>query len=130
MKELIWATRGRSWDFRFLLTGPYVDPLLAYERAFIGMRGEESGCRRVGDQVALRFPDPLDRKDDAGRSIPHDFVVMKPLAANIRSVDDGREKVWRLVADIYALVWAGSSPSADVIQSAIVSGSHHRTVVD
>ena len=30
--RLIWATRGRSWGFRFLLKGGLSDPLMAYER--------------------------------------------------------------------------------------------------
>ena len=112
MVNLIWATRGRSWGFRFLLRDGYPDPLAAYERAFAGIEDEFIACRSVGQQVALRFPDPLGRKDAAGRVIPHDFVVMDDLADEIESIDDGRERVWPLVADLYAQVWSGSPPSA------------------
>ncbi len=61
--RLIWATRGRSRDFRFLLDGGYSGPLPAYERAFVGMQGQVEGCRRTEDGVALRFLDPGGRKD-------------------------------------------------------------------
>lgn len=32
--RLIWATRGRSWGFRFMLDGGLSDPLPDCERAF------------------------------------------------------------------------------------------------
>jgi hypothetical protein len=127
---VIWATRGRSWDFRFLLKGGYFDPLPAYERAFVGLQGEVAGCQRVNEVVALRFPDPLNRKDDAGRVIPHDFVVPEPLASEIRSIDEGREKVWPLVAHIYAQVWSEKPPWTKEIQSALQSGSLRLPDVD
>ena len=120
--NFIWATRGRSWGFRFLLNGGYDDPLSAYERAFAGMQDELTACRRVGEWVALRFLDPLGRQDAAGRVIPHDFVVMEALADDIKSVDAGQEKIWPLIADIYAQVWSGSSPSPGAVQSLIYGG--------
>lgn len=123
--NLIWATRGHSWGFRFLLNGGYPDPLSAYELAFAGIEDERTGCWLVGDKVALRFPDPLNREDAAGRVIPHDFVVLEPLADEIRSVDDGLQRVWPLVADIYTRVWSSSPPSANAVQSAIDSRSGH-----
>lgn len=119
MVSLIWATRGRSWGFGFLLRGGYRDPLAAYERAFAGMESERAVCRRVGGRVALRFPDPLDRNDTAGRVIPHDFVVMGPLADQINSIADGLDKIWPLVADFYAQIWSsGTPPTAEEVQSA------------
>lgn len=123
MVSLIWATRGRSWGFRFLLYGGYPDPLSTYERAFKGIEDDVEVSRRGDERVALRFPDPLNRKDAAGRIIPHDFVVWGPLADNIHSVEDGIQRVWPLVADVYARVWMKEkSPSAQEIQSAIDSG--------
>lgn len=110
--SLIWATRGRAWGFRFLLDGGFDDPLPAYEQAFAGMLGEPAGCQRVGEWVALRFPDPLDRQDAAGRVIPHDFVVLGELAGGIAGDDDGRDKVWPLVSDLYAKVWSSAPPAA------------------
>ncbi len=50
--NLIWATRGRSWGFRFLLDGGYSDPLPVYEKAFAGAEGESTLCRRVDAHVA------------------------------------------------------------------------------
>ncbi len=103
--SIIWATRGRSWGFRFLLNGGHHDPLPIYDLAFAGTEGESALCRRAGGYVALRFPDPLGRRDDAGRIIPHDIVVGPPLADEIDSIDDGQRHVWPELADTFARVW-------------------------
>src|SRR3954468_14311180 len=97
--SLIWATRGRTWGFRFLSVGGFLDPLPEYDKAFSGVGDEPEVCRRVGEKVALRFPDPLGRKDAAGRVIPHEFVAFRPLADGIDSVEDGLREIWPRVAD-------------------------------
>jgi hypothetical protein len=107
---LIWATRGRTWGFRFLLDGGLSDPLLEYERAFADLGDDPRACSRVGGKVALRFPDPLGRRDAAGRVIPHDFVVSGDVASNVQSVDDGLQQVWPLVEAAYARVWNAEHP--------------------
>lgn len=112
---LIWATRGKNWGFRFLDRGGFDDPLPEYDAAFAGLEGVREACRRVGDRVALRFPDPLGRRDAAGRVIPHDFVVFPPLSAQVNSVNDGLKLVWRLpkVADRFEEIWSRpEAPSA------------------
>lgn len=103
--SLIWATRGRSWGFRFLLDGGYADPLPAYERAFAGHESDAAVFHRVGEGVALRFPDPLGRRDESGRVIPHDVVIPVPLAEEIGSVEDGLRVIWPMLADAFARVW-------------------------
>ena len=107
---LIWATRGRSWGFRFLLDGGLSDPLVAYDTAFEGVWDEPAAWRRHGDTVALRFPDPLGRQDAAGRVIPHEFVISGLLAAGIDSVESGQEVIWPMVADQYERVWEQPTP--------------------
>jgi hypothetical protein len=111
---LIWATRGRFWGFRFLLDGGLSDPLAAYERAFTNLRDDPAAwLRSAAEEVALRFPDPSERRDVSGRVIPHEFVVFGDLAASINSVEDGLRLLWPLVAEAYAQVWdAEGSPSA------------------
>ena len=117
--NLVWATRGRSWGFRFLLDGGSTDPLPVYDHAFAGTEGEPPMCRRVGTQVALRFPDPEGRSDEAGRVIPHDIVVLPPLADDVRSVEDGQRIVWPLLADVFARLWdLERPPSASDIRRA------------
>jgi hypothetical protein len=124
MVNLIWATRGRTWGFRFLLDGGFSDPLLVYERAFAGTQGDVAVCRRMGDELALRLRDPLNRTDDAGRVIPHDFVVRGALSNELRSVDDGLREVWPLVADVFASVWdATVAPTPTYISAAIRPGA-------
>ena len=107
---LIWATRGRTWGFRFLLDGGLSDPLLEYERVFADLGDDPRACSRVSGKVALRFPDPLGRRDAAGRVIPHDFVVSGDVASSIQSVDDGLQQVWPLVEAAYARVWDAEGP--------------------
>lgn len=103
--SLIWASRGRSWGFRFLRKAGVPDPLTVYEAAFSGIEDLPQVWRRDGDTVALRLTDPLGRCDQAGRLIPHDFVVFGSVASKIHSIQDGHQKVWPLVADRYAEVW-------------------------
>jgi hypothetical protein len=110
---LIWATRGRSWGFRFLLSAGLPDPLAEYERIFAAVGDEPSAWRRAAGKVALRFADPLGRRDTAGRVIPHEFVVSGDLADDIGSVEDGLQRVWPVVAETYARIWDAEDPPVD-----------------
>lgn len=112
-EQLIWATRGRSWGFRFLLDGGLADPLSAYERQFAHLGDAPTIWHRDADAVALRFSDPAGRRDASGRLIPHEFVVLGHLAERVSSVEAGRELVWPLVSEVYAAIWdAGQPPPA------------------
>ncbi|MEX5297524.1 hypothetical protein RCG67_01935 [Kocuria sp. CPCC 205292] len=103
--SLIWATRGRTWGFRFLRNGGYEDPLLVYDEVFSGVGDESEVWCRVAEKGALRFPDPRGRQDRAGRIIPHDFVVLGPLADEIDSVEEGRRLVWPLISQEFDQLW-------------------------
>lgn len=114
--SLIWATRGRVWGFRFLRNDVAGDPLTLYEAAFSGVEGTPEACRRVvgsgarPEMVALRFPDPLGRRDRAGRVIPHDFIVFGALADEVDSLEAGRQRIWPLVADDFERIWELAKP--------------------
>lgn len=108
--SLVWATRGRDWGFRFLLDGGLADPLPLYETAFAGIGEEPEAWRRDRKTVALRLPDPLGRRDAAGRIIPHEFVATGPSADGIHSAEDGRRLIWPLVAERYAEIWELPQP--------------------
>lgn len=111
--RLIWATRGRSWGFRFLLDGGFSDPLPEYERAFAGLADEPAAWSRAGAAVAVRIPDPQGRRDVAGRVIPHEFVAFGVLADAVTSVDEGVQRLWPLVAHAYERVWdSDAAPSS------------------
>lgn len=110
--SMIWATRGRTWGFRFLRTAGIADPLPAYEAAFAELEGQREGVARAGDHVALRFVDPEGRTDRSGRMIPHDFVLSDGLAERVHSVTEGIREVWPLVADEYGRVWDLPTPPA------------------
>ena len=121
--NLVWATCGRTWGFRFLLDGGYSDPLPVYERAFGGTEGDSTTCRHVGSHVALRFPDPQGRRDAAGRTIPHDVVALPPMAQEIHSVEDGQRLIWPLLADAFARLWdLPEPPSPDEVTQAFGPG--------
>jgi hypothetical protein len=113
--SLIWATRGRSWGFRFIRTAGLRDPLPVYESAFAGLDDSPDVFRAGAETVALRFSDPQGRQDRAGRVIPHEFVVFKPLADDIHNLEDGIRVVWPLVEDEFAEIWdqAGSQAPRD-----------------
>lgn len=114
--QLIWATRGRSWGFRFLLDAGLDDPLPAYERAFADVSDTPTGWHVAGNSAALRFPDPRGRRDSAGRIILHEFVMFGALTTGVGSVADGVDQIWPLVEHAYARVWdLGDAPtSADL----------------
>ena len=111
--RFIWATRGRTWGFRFLSNAGLADPLPEYDHVFAQVGDEPEVCRRVGATAALRFPDPLGRCDEAGRVIPHEFVVYRPLADDIHSVEDGRRLVWPLVAGEFGRIWDLPKPPTE-----------------
>jgi len=112
--RIIWATRGRSWGFRFLPDGGHPDPLPVYDRAFAGTENESTVCRRVGPLLALRFPDPEGRQDQAGRVIPHDVVVEGAPADDMSSFDGGLRLVWPLIADTFERVWELPRPPSSM----------------
>lgn len=112
--ELIWATRGHSWGFRFLFDAGFDDPLREYEQAFTGLSDAPTAWRRDGKRVALRFPDPEGRRDSSGRVIPHEFVLFGEVADAIGSVDEGLEEIWPLVDRVYDRIWnADTAPNAE-----------------
>ena len=112
--RFIWATRGRTWGFRFLRSGGYKDPLNEYERAFSEIGDQPEGwCRVADDVVALRFLDPQERQDAAGRVIPHEFVLLGPWAGPIGSLDEGRQLIWPKVADEFEGVWDEPDPPSE-----------------
>lgn len=114
--QIIWATRGRSWGFMFLLDAGLDDPLSEYERAFAGVSDAPTAYASTGDTVAFRFPDPDGRRDSSGRVIPHEFVIRGEVASEIRSVEAGQRKVWPVVQDAFARTWmlAAAPQAADL----------------
>lgn len=100
--RFIWATRGRTWGFRFLRRGGFIDALPEYSAAFAEFEGASQMWNRDGGVIALRFEDPLGRKDRAGRVIPHDFVIFGAEAIDVDSLSSGINLVWPLVEDEYA----------------------------
>lgn len=107
---IIWATRGRTWGFRFLLTGGVSDPLAEYERVFGDLKDEATAWVQMVGRVGLRFADPEGRRDTAGRIIPHEFVILGPQSRRIRTLEAGKEWVWPQVAKAYERVWSAARP--------------------
>lgn len=107
--RMIWATRGRDWGFRFLRDGGFVDPLIEYQKTFSEVDESSEICCFVKDRVALRFPDPLGRRDRSGRVIVQEFVLLDP-ETGLDSVGDARELVWPEVRDEFAAIWMLPEP--------------------
>lgn len=107
---LIWATRGVNWGFRFLLGAGLGAPLAAYERAFDGDTDSAKAFHRSTDAIAVRFPDPLQRSDAAGRIIPHEIVAFGPGIDLIDSLETGIRELWPLVSEIYSQIWDSDDP--------------------
>lgn len=101
----IWATRGRTWGFRFLRSGGLPDPLGIYEESFSDVGDKPEAWHRESGRVALRFPDPESRRDAAGRVIPHDFVLLGAWADGLESLEEGRRRIWHEVSAEFDGVW-------------------------
>lgn len=106
--RMIWATRGQNWGFRFLCNGGFPDPLPEYEKAFEGHVSEPQLWIPGVNFLTLRFPDPLGRKDLAGRTISHDFVIYSPPAEFPASYEGAKQRIWAEAAQDYADVWDGA----------------------
>lgn len=110
--NLIWATRGRAWGFRFIRTEGVSDPLPVYEAAFSGIEDEPEVWRRFADIAALRIRDPQGRRDQFGRPIFHEFALKRPLSDDVNSMQDALARVWPLVAAEYAAIYDLPTPPA------------------
>lgn len=110
----IWASRGKNWGFRFLRTAGRLNPIAVYEAAFSGVGETTEAFQAKTDTVAFRFLDPENRRDAAGRVIPHEFVLFPPLPSKVASVEDGFQLVWPLVRDDFARDWDQPRPRTDI----------------
>ncbi|WP_286345273.1 hypothetical protein [Frondihabitans sucicola] len=106
---MIWATRGRTWGTRFLLDGGVARPLAIYESAFAGTDDSSDVFRHIDDMVALRLRDPEGRRDEAGRIILHEFVILAPDSTAITTADEAVARVWPQVDAEFARIWDASS---------------------
>jgi len=108
--RFIWATRGRSWGFRFLRNGGLGDPLRTYEDAFAEVGDRPEAWRRGPGMVALRFPDPEARRDASGRVIPHDLVLLGDWADDLDSFEAGQRRMWNEIASDFEDAWDEPEP--------------------
>ena len=92
--DIIHATRGKDYGFRFIKKGGLPDPLQAYESAF-SERPDAGLFNRLDDgRIALSFMDPQGRRDHAGRVIPHEVIIPKSMSGDIKDHADAVAKVW------------------------------------
>lgn len=107
--KLIWATRGRNWGFKILRSGGLANPLEVYEAAFNGSDGAAFTFTQRAETLAVRFPDPEERKDRAGRVISQEFVVLAPDHFRFSDCESVRSELWHEVEDEYATIWDRAS---------------------
>jgi len=103
--NFVWATRGRTWGFRFLRTDGLATPLEVYEEALVGSDGAPFAFTQRAETLAVRFPDPEQRKDRAGRVIPHEFVVLAPDHLRFSDCESACAELWQEVEEEYASIW-------------------------
>lgn len=109
--SLIHASRGKTIGFSFLQRGGLEDPLKEYMRSGLESADIEQSKKffsRYGDRnekIALRFMDPLGRKDQSGRAIPHEALLPESLAKGVNSHEEAVAKVWPLIKDTYEAIY-------------------------
>lgn len=108
--RILWATRGKTWGFRFLRTEGLADPLATYEEAFAGTDGRPETFAMRSGTAAVRFSDPEGRVDRAGRIIPHEFVVFAADSAGLDDLGSARAALWDEVGDQYLAIWERPVP--------------------
>lgn len=106
----IWATRGKTWGFRFLRTAGQANPLALYEAAFQGETDAPETFQANANTVAIRVSDPEGRRDAAGRVIPHEFVLVRPLPHEVTSAEEAFRLVWPEVKEEFARDWDRPKP--------------------
>lgn len=95
--DIIHASRGKNHGFMFLRQGGLSSTLGEYDRAGFSSTEAREFFKRYGtnnEKVAARFPDPLGRKDFAGRTIPHEVIVPASMSHGIHNIQDVIEKIW------------------------------------
>lgn len=122
--RLIWATRGRTWGMRFLRDGGVAHPLAVYESAFAGTDDSSDVFRHVNNMVALRLQDPEGRRDEAGRIILHEFVILAPDSTSIGTFQEAIARVWPNVDAEFARIW--NTPN-HIVPAGATSGAESET---
>ena len=84
-KNFLWMTRGKSWEFRFLskcsslssvIDAVYKSVFLRDESRFGYWKGIITVDGAKQSYVACRCYDSIMQRDEAGRRIPHDFLLL------------------------------------------------------
>ncbi|MBC9954618.1 hypothetical protein ICM05_08165 [Leucobacter sp. cx-42] len=105
--KIIWATRGKTWGFKFLRADGCADPLPAFEQAFRGAPASGDFFARTNDNTGFMFRlmDPRGRTDRSGRVIPHEIIVFGDPAETVQSLDDALREIWPELSVQYDAVW-------------------------
>jgi hypothetical protein len=100
--SMLHASRGKTKGFSFFKTGDLAEPYPAYEKAF-GKDSFTDGLfeRYDGGKIAASFLDPEGRRDQSGRSIPHQVIIPKSMSSGINNIDDVKKHIWPLLKETY-----------------------------
>lgn len=101
---IVHASRTKNKGFTFPGRGGLSDPFIEWEKAGFKSNVNVVGTRRYGERnekIAASFPDPLGRKDRAGRPINHEVMIPEEVAKNIHNLDDVPNIAWSMIKDTY-----------------------------
>jgi uncharacterized protein (UPF0333 family) len=105
---IVHASRGRNRGFTFPQRGGLNNPLKEYDTSGLSNINSTTSFKRYGDaneKIAARFLDPIGRKDESGRIIPHDVMLPKSMSKGVNSIDDVVKVAWPHIKDVFGALY-------------------------
>lgn len=125
LTTILWSTRGRDWGFRMLLLPQLScsDWLDAHHRMFqentvteeyqVNQGNIKLSSNLTVPYIALSFPDPEQRKDRAGRIIPHEIALLGEEIQAFQDIRSAVNEIWKTLSSTYAILYPLSATEVD-----------------
>lgn len=125
LTTILWSTRGRDWGFRMLLLPQLScsDWLDAHHRMFqentvteeyqVNQGNIKLSSNLTVPYIALSFPDPEQRKDRAGRIIPHEIALFGEEIQAFQDIRSAVNEIWKTLSSTYAILYPLSATEVD-----------------
>lgn len=135
LTNILWSTRGQNWGFRLLLL-PELDCsdwLDARHSMFREGKSAEEYFFNQGDirlssnltvpYLAFSFPDPEQRKDRAGRIIPHEVALFGEETKAFQDIQSAVDEIWKILSSNYAILYPLSAIEIDKLSVEVTGDS-------